>query len=343
MNLNYRAVYMTVSNRVFVVVLLLTCLPILGNTIGLSHAGFFYNPLKDELDTKKIHQFVPSADLMMGFSVYTNSLSDRYTYNALIDGYAELYRYDNRLSFSFIGESELIANKFGNDYSWLNGFNPRGITWTLGLIANLKTKIGYWQFGWSHYCKHNIDSVDNQLDRIIREQERPEGMEIPAAWLNGEWVREGSLNLERVIVFDSPRIKYLTKRFTLWMVEPLGMRIQGVLSMDWYLWRSDWYVQDYKFLITYGFDWTALLVEPVGELYVIYMGNLVLKGARARFDFRVNHASHDEYLESGFRFRGEYGFFVLYMLYEGLEDMFIEQVAREEKLWRLGLKVQTFY
>lgn len=71
-----------------------------------------------------------------------------------LGGYIELFRISESSSFAFLGTIEFIANA-KNDIR----FNPRAMFWEEGFLFTQKTGASFWQIGYMHRCKHDIDNV----------------------------------------------------------------------------------------------------------------------------------------------------------------------------------------
>lgn len=86
-----------------------------------------------------------------------------------LGGYIELFRISETTSLAFLGSIEFIANA-DNDIR----FNPRAIFWEEGFLFTQKTgrrldslSGSYWQIGYMHRCKHDIDNLNLGRERSL--------------------------------------------------------------------------------------------------------------------------------------------------------------------------------
>jgi hypothetical protein len=71
-----------------------------------------------------------------------------------LGGYLEMVRVGDRTSLAFISNIEFIANPH-NDIR----FNPRAIFWEEAFLLTSRAGKNYWQLGYFHRCKHDIDNL----------------------------------------------------------------------------------------------------------------------------------------------------------------------------------------
>jgi len=74
----------------------------------------------------------------------------------------ELARIGEHSSLAFASEIEFIANP-DNDIR----FNPRAVFWQEGFLFTHRTDAGYWQVGYYHRCKHDVDNLDLGRQRSL--------------------------------------------------------------------------------------------------------------------------------------------------------------------------------
>ncbi len=79
-----------------------------------------------------------------------------------LGGYIELFRISETTSLAFLGSIEFIANA-DNDIR----FNPRAIFWEEGFLFTQKTGNSFWQIGYMHRCKHDIDNLNLGRERSL--------------------------------------------------------------------------------------------------------------------------------------------------------------------------------
>lgn len=74
----------------------------------------------------------------------------------------ELVRIGERSSLAFASEIEFIANP-ENDIR----FNPRAVFWQEGFLFTHRVGTSYWQLGYYHRCKHDVDNLDIGRQRSL--------------------------------------------------------------------------------------------------------------------------------------------------------------------------------
>ncbi len=74
----------------------------------------------------------------------------------------ELYRLGNDASLSFGSHIEFIAN----DRNIL-GFNPRALIWEEGFLFTKRVNQSFWQIGYFHRCKHDVDNLIDGHERSL--------------------------------------------------------------------------------------------------------------------------------------------------------------------------------
>lgn len=79
-----------------------------------------------------------------------------------IGALVELVRIGDRSSLAFASEIEFIANP-DNDIR----FNPRAVFWQEGLLFTYKAGQSFWQLGYYHRCKHDVDNLDIGRQRSL--------------------------------------------------------------------------------------------------------------------------------------------------------------------------------
>ncbi len=79
-----------------------------------------------------------------------------------LGGYIELFRISETTSLALLGNIEFIANA-DNDIR----FNPRAIFWEEGFLFTQKTGNSFWQIGYMHRCKHDVDNLNLGRERSL--------------------------------------------------------------------------------------------------------------------------------------------------------------------------------
>lgn len=76
--------------------------------------------------------------------------------------FIELFRVGNEASLAFVGDIEFIANP-DNDIR----FNPRAVFWQEGFLYTQRAGTSYWQVGYFHRCKHDVDNFILRRERSL--------------------------------------------------------------------------------------------------------------------------------------------------------------------------------
>ena len=76
--------------------------------------------------------------------------------------FVEMFRVGEQSSLAFVGEIEFIANP-DNDIR----FNPRAVFWQEGFLFTQRAGELFWQLGYYHRCKHDVDNLILQRERSL--------------------------------------------------------------------------------------------------------------------------------------------------------------------------------
>jgi hypothetical protein len=79
-----------------------------------------------------------------------------------LGAFAEFFRISDKQSLALLSNIEFIADPH-NDIN----FNPRAIFWEEAFLYSLRTGKGFWQLGYYHRCKHDIDNLDFGYERTL--------------------------------------------------------------------------------------------------------------------------------------------------------------------------------
>ncbi len=145
------------------VLLLLICCSSALSAQPLIERYLVVNPLWDEGqaesgETSYVHTFGGWAS----FGPYLRFQDDDHQWNHQIGGFLEVVRWGQSTSLHVTTQIEFIADPFNN----IN-FNPRAIFWEEGVVLTRRTGGPYWQFGYYHRCKHDIDNLNRGEERTL--------------------------------------------------------------------------------------------------------------------------------------------------------------------------------
>lgn len=88
------------------------------------------------------------------FGMYRLQRDNEHAWNSKIGGFVELFRVGSEWSLAFVSHIEFVANPHNNIR-----FNPRAVFWEEGFLLTKRAGRGYWQVGYFHRCKHDIDNI----------------------------------------------------------------------------------------------------------------------------------------------------------------------------------------
>src|SRR5918992_656001 len=109
-------------------------------------------------DTTRRNGFLPAVDYFADAQRSTGSAGDDRAWGIRLGATAELWRVSRRTSILISAADEVAANGQKD-----GGFNPRGISWELGLAVVHRFGAFDWQLGFVHVCRHEIDNTDHPL------------------------------------------------------------------------------------------------------------------------------------------------------------------------------------
>ena len=97
---------------------------------------------------------LPSSGFWGEFGAYRLVRDNEHAWNWKVGGFVELFRVGNDLSVAFISHIEFVANPHNNIR-----FNPRAVLWEEGFLLTKRAGRKFWQVGYFHRCKHDIDNI----------------------------------------------------------------------------------------------------------------------------------------------------------------------------------------
>lgn len=107
-------------------------------------------------DTTRSSGFLPAIDYFADVQRSFGSAGDDRAWGIRLAGAAELWRVGRGMSVLLSAADEVAANSLKD-----GGFNPRGISWELGLAIVRRFDGFDWQVGFVHICRHEIDNTDH--------------------------------------------------------------------------------------------------------------------------------------------------------------------------------------
>ena len=107
-------------------------------------------------DTTRAIGFLPAIDYFADIQRSSGSAGDDRAWGIRLAATAELWRVGRGMSVLLSAADEVAANALKD-----GGFNPRGISWELGLGFVRRFAPFDWQVGFVHVCRHEIDNTDH--------------------------------------------------------------------------------------------------------------------------------------------------------------------------------------
>jgi hypothetical protein len=98
--------------------------------------------------------FIHSVTGWGGFGAYRLARDAEHAWLQQLGAFIELLRIGNDQSLAFTSSIEFIADPH-NDIR----FNPRATFWEEGFLYTKRTGRGFWQIGYYHRCKHDVDNL----------------------------------------------------------------------------------------------------------------------------------------------------------------------------------------
>lgn len=193
---------------------LLTVVPCVALVLGVVHsvpAQMYANrtlfPVALD-DTTRSAGFFPGITYFADIQRSAGSAGDDRAWTIRLAGTAELWRFGQRTSLFISAADEVAANAMKD-----GGFNPRGISWELGLGLVRRFGWGDWQLAFVHYCRHEIDNTDHP------------GLEPDPA---------GYVPTKRTMSANGPRSTFILRPIALGTVAGRRLRLRGAVAGETY-------------------------------------------------------------------------------------------------------------
>ena len=107
-------------------------------------------------DTTRARGFMPAIDYFADVQRSSGSAGDDRAWGIRLAGTAEMWRVGRNMSVLITAADEVAANSLKD-----GGFNPRGISWELGVAIVRRFAAFDWQIGFVHVCRHEVDNTDH--------------------------------------------------------------------------------------------------------------------------------------------------------------------------------------
>jgi hypothetical protein len=275
-------------------------------------------------DTTRAIGLLPAIDYFADVQFSSGSAGNDRAWGIRFAGSAELWRASRTTTFLISAADELAANTARKD----GYFNPRGISWELGLGVVHRFAAFDWQLGLVHVCRHEIDNLDH-----------PE-LPTPA----------GYVPTQRTMSANGPRSSFILRPTSLGSLLGRRLHVRGVIAAESYYHKWDGReAGDTTPAMAYD-SWIqargaasgALRVEAElwrhSALFVRGSGiGVFFRGAPGypiTAPVRGNHR-----LEAGWRALGSGGSLELYVATERLFDDLMTPVPRPSRMTGVGFRL----
>jgi hypothetical protein len=169
--------------------------------------------------------WIPTFQGWGGFEGYLLS-DDEHAWGSHLGAVAEIVRIGNSESLAVMSTLEHVANA-KNDIS----FNPRAVWWEEGLFYTKRLASApntYWQLGYYHRCKHEVDNLELNLERVLIYGS------LTGKYITQTTVGQGLSTLAlRADLFTIYR-DYRTPRLPHTAVQPSYENLIGTLGANWH-------------------------------------------------------------------------------------------------------------
>lgn len=228
-----------------------------------------------------------------------------------LGSFLELFRIGNEASLAVLGNIEFIANP-DNDIR----FNPRAVFWEEGFLYTQRTGSAFWQIGYYHRCKHDVDNLILKRERSLIFGSLLGKYLIPFSLENGQTEALATVRADIYTIRQDDRVPSAFSDQT-----PHVKRLLGTVGGVLHIRRS-------------------LLTKPFG-LFATYWGALNLYGLKEgvlpKLD-RVHMSTFQGGLAAGIAIEGNAHFRVGFT-YEYLSDTGINPFPEHAHLITLGVTI----
>jgi hypothetical protein len=275
-------------------------------------------------DTTRAVGLLPAIDYFADIQFSSGSAGNDRAWGIRLAGSAELWRTSRATTFIISAADEVAANTARKD----GYFNPRGISWELGLGVVHRFAAFDWQVGLVHVCRHEIDNLDHP--------------NLPTPL--------GYVPTQRTMSANGPRSSFILRPTTLGSLFGRRVHVRGVVAAESYYHKWDGReAGDTTPAMAYD-SWIqargaasgALRVEAeVGRRSAVYVrgsGIGVFFRAAPGYPVTANLRSNDR-VEAGWRALGSGGALELYVATERLFDDLMTPVPRPSRMTGVGLRL----
>jgi hypothetical protein len=148
----------------YLIILAVLIFTVTVNSQRMAERMHIFNPLFNENNHNQEDEtkWINSVSGWGEFGGYLYSQGESHAWYQKLGGFFEFFRTSDKHSLSALSNIEFIADPH-NDIN----FNPRAIFWEEAILYSYNAGEGYWQAGYYHRCKHDIDNLDIGYERSL--------------------------------------------------------------------------------------------------------------------------------------------------------------------------------
>jgi hypothetical protein len=275
-------------------------------------------------DTTRAIGFLPAIDYFADAQRSFGSAGDDRAWGIRLAGTAELWRLGRGTSVLISAADEVAANAHKD-----GGFNPRGISWELGLAVVRRFAAFDWQVGFVHVCRHEIDNTDH-----------PQIPTTPPDYVP----------TERTMSANGPRTALIFRPITLGSIGGRRLQLRGALAGESYHHKWDGRAApDTNSSMSFD-SWMQARGAASGALRlemelwrrsaVFVRGSGIGVFFRAADGYPVTSAVRGNHrFEAGWRMPGTGAAFELYLATERLFDDVMMPAPRSSRMTGIGFRL----
>jgi hypothetical protein len=275
-------------------------------------------------DTTRSAGFLPAIDYFADVQRSSGSAGDDRAWGIRLAGTAELWRVRRTTSVLVSAADEVAANSLKD-----GGFNPRGISWELGVSVVHRFAAFDWQLGFVHICRHEIDNTDHPR--------------IPAT-------PPDYAPTERTMSANGPRTALIMRSREVGSVFGRRLTVRGILAGESYAHKWDGRsAPDTTPSMAYN-SWIHALGAASGALRIeadVGRRNAVfVRASGISVLFRstpanpvISRVRKNHRLEAGLRVPGAGAAFEVYVATESLFDDVMTPAPRASRMTGIGLRL----
>ncbi len=277
--------------------------------------GILLNPLQTTRQTDDCGLFTMTGGWGEIDKKMAENTDDQHNWSVKLGAALELFRYRNSFSFTASSDIELVAN----DQSEMK-FNPRSFFWQESFMGSFSGGPIYYQTGYVHRCKHDIDNIEVQ-DKTGEKR-------------------------QAVFIYDSIFLRVITKEFRILNSVNFPFVSRFYIRDDYFVLRDDSRIYEYPADEKYSIENLINTVQAGVNIDIIRAKNFDiytrLQYKISFFSENVNGDSagyrNDYFAECGIRLKGEQGVMQFFLNYEYIDYTMINPFNEKTRVLYFGIR-----